>query len=75
MIYLLFIIIFQCLQQQYDIKCDEYDIKCKEVKELIKKSKEEENQLLEQSKLYTDLKFNVETLKKDLVSAQKTINR
>jgi len=71
----MFIFIFQCLQQQYDIKCDEYDIKCKEVKELIKKFKEEENQLLEQSKLCTDLKSNVETLKNDLVSAQKTINR
>ncbi|VVC24338.1 Hypothetical protein CINCED_3A012898 [Cinara cedri] len=64
----------RCLQQQYDIKCDEYDIKCKEINELVKKLKEEENQLLEQAKLCTDLKSDVETLKNNLTCAQKSIN-
>lgn len=66
--------ILQCLQQQYDIKCDEFDIKCKETKELSKKLKEEENKLLEQTKLCLNLKSDNETLKNDLVNAQKTIN-
>lgn len=68
-------LIFQCLQQQYDIICDEYDVKCNEVKELTKKYKKEEDQLLEQTKLYTDIKSDVETLKNDLACAHKTINR
>ncbi|XP_022166739.1 GRIP and coiled-coil domain-containing protein 2-like [Myzus persicae] len=63
----------RCLQQQYDIKCDEYDIKCAEIKELVKKCKQEENQLLEQKKLCTILKLDIENLKNDLSQAQNTI--
>ncbi|XP_060862086.1 GRIP and coiled-coil domain-containing protein 2-like isoform X2 [Metopolophium dirhodum] len=63
----------RCLQQQYDIKCDEYDIKCTEIKELFKKCKQEENQLLEQTKLCTILKSDIEILKNDLSVAQNTI--
>uniref|UniRef100_A0A2S2NFH3 GRIP and coiled-coil domain-containing protein 2 n=1 Tax=Schizaphis graminum TaxID=13262 RepID=A0A2S2NFH3_SCHGA len=63
----------RCLQQQYDIKCDEYDIKCVEIKELVKKCKQEENQLLEQTKLCTVLKSDIETLKNDLTHAHSTI--
>ncbi|CAH1738003.1 unnamed protein product [Aphis gossypii] len=63
----------RCLQQQYDIKCDEYDIKCVEIKELVKKCKQEENQLLEQTKLCTILKSDIETLKNDLTQAHNTI--
>lgn len=67
--------ISKCLQQQYDIKCDEYDIKCAEIKELVKKCKQEENQLLEQKKLCTILKLDIENLKNDLSQAQNTIIR
>lgn len=67
--------IFQCLQQQYDIICDKYDVKCNEIKELTKKYKKEEDQLLEQTKLCSDIKSDVETLKSDLACAQKTILR
>jgi len=67
--------ISKCLQQQYDIKCDEYDIKCVEIKELVKKCKQEENQLLEQTKLCTKLKSDIENLKDDLSQAQNTIVR
>lgn len=44
------------------------------MKELSKKFKEEENHLLEQNKLCIHLKSDIETLKNDLVNAQKTIN-
>lgn len=66
---------FQCLQQQYDIKCDEYDIKCDEIKVLAKKFKEEENQLLEQTKLCTGFKSDIEVLKNEIAYSQKTIKR
>ncbi|XP_025202038.1 GRIP and coiled-coil domain-containing protein 2 [Melanaphis sacchari] len=65
--------IARCLQQQYDIKCDEYDNKCLEIKELFKKCKQEENQVLEQTKLCTILKSDIETLKNDLTHAHDTI--
>ncbi|XP_050431913.1 GRIP and coiled-coil domain-containing protein 2-like isoform X2 [Adelges cooleyi] len=63
----------QCLQQQYDIKCDEYDEKCTEVKGMLTKLKDGENQLLEQTNLCTSLKSKIDELKNDLVSANKTI--
>ncbi|XP_050539311.1 GRIP and coiled-coil domain-containing protein 2-like [Daktulosphaira vitifoliae] len=65
--------IARCLQQQYDIKCDEYDEKCKETKNLVKQLNQEKKLLLDQTKLCSSLNIEIEKLKNDLVITNKSL--
>lgn len=68
-------IIFQFLEQQCHIKCDECDIKCNKINTWVNVFKGTKNNILELTKCCGVLKTNVKTLKNDLASTQKTTQK